>query len=266
MNKLKKYVFSAIVILIVSFSDEAESKSLEIDRRIGRAVEPWSNGTSLAQADTDTSDSDGGIQISRREADDANAVTGMGTGSKRLQSDPIGITDPVTGIRYGCFWNNCWRSCKYGEFTPGGWSRPSKFPTWDPVNKRFITTIWEEFCKNDKWCNSDLGPCLADASCSEAVKWGCYGWGTEPGRMVKGDDAPCPKFAGHYCDTKTERSFGCAHPEGRCWRSCDQEEEYCRKDGWCVVNSGECTHNHRCIVATVLKCYNTDKDPDQYDE
>jgi len=263
MNKLKKYVFSAIVILIVSFSDEAESKSkfLEIDRRIERAVEAWSNGTSLAQADTDTSDSDGGIQISRREADDANAVrgvvTGMGTGSNR-QATAGSITDPETGIRYGCSMkNNCWRSCKYGEFTPGGWSRPSKFPTWDPVNQKFVSTVWEEFCKNDEWCYSDLGVCEVDSSCSEAVKWGCYGWGTEPGRMTRmpGKFAPCPKFGAkyYYCDTKTERSFGCDNWIGYCWRSCNEGEKYCDKKGWdenknpwCIVNSGKCTYAHRC--------------------
>merc|ERR1740131_568543 len=47
----KRDVFLAIVILIISFSDEAESKSTVIDQRLERAVEAW-NGTSLVQAGT----------------------------------------------------------------------------------------------------------------------------------------------------------------------------------------------------------------------
>jgi len=258
MKKLKTNVFSAIVILINSFSDEAESKSLEMDRRLERAAEAWSNGTSLAQADTDTSDSDGGIEISRREADNADAVTGMVTGSKRQAyffQDLAQETDPETGINYGCYWSKCWRSCKKGEQDPSGYYK----------ERTIISTIgshtikeWHEFCQNDKWCYSDLGPCSANGGCQEAVKWGCYGTGREPGRMVKGDDAPCP-VRGQYCDTKTERSFGCDDHKTRCWRTCDEEEDYCFKRGYgvptCIVDSGDCSYDHRCIVATVLKCH-----------
>jgi len=250
MKKLKTYVFLAIVILVISFGDEAESKSLEIDQRLKRVAEAWSNGTSFAQADTDTSDSDGGIQISRREADNANAVTGTVTGSKRQAK-----TDPETGINYGCYLTYCWRSCKKGEQDPSGYyTKHTSISVVGSVTYK----KWHEFCKNDKWCYSDLGACSANGGCREAVKWGCYGTGREPGRMVKGDDAPCP-VRGQYCDTKTERSFGCDDYKTRCWRTCDEEEDYCFKQGYgvptCITNSGDCSYDHRCIVATVLKCH-----------
>merc|ERR1711970_1115579 len=90
MQKLKTYVFSAIVFLVILLSDEAESRTLEIDRRLERAVEEWRNGTSFAQADADTSDS----------------------GSNHQSID---YHFPDAGIKYGCYLSQCWRSCKKGE-------------------------------------------------------------------------------------------------------------------------------------------------------
>jgi len=73
--KLRTCVFSAIVILFISFRDEAESKpvelpqegevslkkEMEIVRRLRRDMAAWRRGTSLNQADhkdTDSSDTD----------------------------------------------------------------------------------------------------------------------------------------------------------------------------------------------------------------
>jgi len=223
MKKLRTYVFSAIVILI-SFGDEAESKSLEIDRRLERAVEAWRNGTSL-----DRADSDGGIYANIPHL---------------RQSLP----------EYGCYSSQCWRSCRRGEQDPSGYYKKKNPP--EPIE------TWHEFCQNDEWCYSDLGTCSTNAGCCEAPKWGCYGtgWGRPDGLrsgrvVIGGDDAPCPGFEGYYCDTKTERSFGCSDSLSRMWRSCDAGEdgESC-KDGYCYVNGGYCTYDIRSIVATVLDC------------
>jgi len=302
------YVFSAIVILIISSSDEAESKSMEIDRRLERAVEAWRNGTSLAQADT-------GNQISRLEADDADAVTSMKTGSDRQASSILNdadavtsiktgsdrrassisddanavtsmktgsdrqahsyensITDPETGIKYGCYLNECWRTCRKREQDPDGW--------WKKHSPPSSNYEWQTFCKNDHgpggWCYSDLGSCSYNSGCSEAVKWGCYGTGYGRdrgfvrGRVIMGarPSSPCyPHFQKYYCDKKSGKSFGCAGSSSLCWRSCDpgqEEPNYCwrreRKNGrrvggyWCHVNAGLCSTDNRCIVATALAC------------
>jgi len=212
MKQHKTHVFSAIVILIISFSDEAKSKSLEIDRRLERAVEAWRNGTSLAQADTDT-DTDG----SNRQA---------------------GVIDPKTGIKYGCYWSHCWRSCKKGE---------------QIIN----TGTQKDLCDHDDWCYSDLGRCTRASKCREAVKWGCYGTGTEPGRIV---ETGCPGFEGYLCDKETRISFGCDKGLSHCWRSCNSKKERnCNDkslDGqeYCHVHAGYCSWDKRCIIATVLKC------------
>jgi len=257
MEKFKTYVFSALVILIVSFSDEAESKSMEIDRRLERAVEKWRKGTSLAQAqDTDTSDTDGGIQISRREADNTNAVTG---------SNRQAVRDPETGIRYGCNYmayhgsSFCWRSCEKGVHFKEGKNGSQ-----------------EDLCvysdsRGYDWCYSDLGICSFSWGCQEAVKWGCYGTGSEPERHIPAfrERGWCPMGGGYLCDTETRRSFGCEITilwgTGRCWRSCDAEENLCnnyidseKKKGWCPVDAGICSYNGRCIVATALDCVRDD--------
>jgi len=281
MKKLKTYVFSAIVILIISFSDEAESKSMEIDRRLERAAEAWRNGTSLAQADKDTSDSDG-VQISRLEADDADAVTSTKTGSDRQafliphthiappEVDPYtnAITDPETGIHYGCYWNKCWRSCRKGEQNPDGW--------WKKVSGLSSNYEWQTFCDNNVWCYSDLGSCSYNSGCSEAVKWGCYGtgYGRDHGGLLRGrvimgarPSSPCyPHFQKYLCDKQSGHSFGCDADSSLCWRDCDPgQEENCwrreRKNGqrvgayFCHVDAGLCTLDARCIVATApLAC------------
>jgi len=269
MKKLKTYALSAIVILFISFSDEAESKSLEIDRRLERAVEAWRNGTTLTQVDTDTdtdtTDSDGGIQISRWEADNTNAVTGSNREAE--------VIDPKTGIKYGCYLNKCWRSCKKG-LQAGYWEAGM------PAGYYNYKDLCDHGDNGNHWCYSDLGSCSYASSCWEAVKWGCFGTGTEPGRMVTGDGAPCPGFKESYCDTETKRSFGCDSYATFCWRSCDYKEKNCNHKGhggygYCYVDAGHCsilfpdcnrfsdprcnphsTVNKRCIVATVLRCAN----------
>jgi len=275
MKKLKTYVFSAIVILIISFSDEAESKSMEIDRRLQRAAEAWRNGTSLTQADSD------GVQISRLQAGDANAVTSTKTGSDRQaqiphthiappEVDPYAnaITDPETGIHYGCYWNKCWRSCRKGEQDPDGW--------WKKVSGLSSNYEWQTFCDNEVWCYSDLGSCSYNSGCSQAVKWGCYGtgYGRDHGGLLRGrvimgarPSSPCyPHFQKYLCDKQSGHSFGCDADYSLCWRNCDPgQEENCwrreRKNGqrvgayFCHVDAGLCSVDHRCIVATApLAC------------
>jgi len=230
------YVFSAIVILTISFSDEAESKSMEIDRRLERAVEAWRNGTSLDRA--------GGIYANIRHL---RGIYANIPPLRQSADNPGPAVRAVPEVKYGCYLSYCWRSCKKGEQDPSGY---------------FKQKTWHEFCQNDEWCYSDLGTCSTNAGCSEAPKWGCYGtgWGRPDGLrsgrvVIGGDDAPCPGFEGYYCDTKTERSFGCSDSLSRMWRSCDAGEdgESC-KDGYCYVNGGYCTYDIRSIVATVLDC------------
>jgi len=252
MKNLKTYVFSAIVILIIPFSDESESKVLEIDRRLERNVEAWRNGTSLAQAD-----SDGGIQISRREADNADAITGSKRQAYFFQ-DLGPITDTETGIKYGCYWSKCWRSCREGEQDPSGY--------WKKHSLLSSNYEWKKFCQNDKWCYSDLGRCTLSQGCQEAVKWGCKGTGLGrgfygfDGRVVMGgDDTPCDTWKGYLCDTKTKRSFGCSDQMSTCWRSCDpQEDSNCWRDNpdpYCNVGGMLfCSLDRQCLIATVMDC------------
>jgi len=263
MKNLKTYVLSAIVILIVPFSDESESKALEIDRRLERNVEAWRDGTSLAQAD-----SDGGSQISRREADNANAITGSKRQAYFFQ-DLGPITDTETGIRYGCYWGKCWRSCTDGGqdgILEGYWKKHSLLSS---------NYEWKKFCPNDKWCYSDLGQCAVSQGCREAVKWGCRGtgygrglYGLAEGRVVLGgDDAPCPWFEGYLCDTVSKRSFGCDDQMSTCWRSCDPSEEEpdtCwpgpagvdGPDQYCSVGGHFFCYGKdaNCLIATVMDC------------
>jgi len=267
MKKLKSYVFSAIVILMISFSDKAESKSMEIDQRLERAVEAWRNGTSFAQADTDTdtdtSDSDdsdkdtdtSSSSDSNSDTEDSDTDTDTSSSSSS-DSDTEGsnrqaeVTDPKTGIKYGCYWSHCWRSCKKGE--------------------HILDNSGQDLCvyndNGNHWCYSDLGRCTYASGCQDAVKWGCYGTGGEPGRIVP---TGCP-FKGYPCDTKTKRSFGCSkigrYGNNRCWRSCDSKKEkskcphkgYCKNQcnpkGYCYVEAGACSFNERCVVATALEC------------
>jgi len=271
MKKLKTYVFSAIVILIISFSDEAESKSMVIDQRLERAVEAWRNGTSLAQADIDTSDSDAtnASTASDRQAVVSGGITDPSTGPDRQAVVSGGITHPETGIKYGCYWNKCWRSCREGEQDPDGW--------WKKMSPASSNYEWQKFCKNDQWCYSDLGSCSYNAHCVQAVKWGCYGTGYGRdegllrGRTIIGarPSSPCyPRFPKYYCDIPTGQSFGCTDSDSKCWRSCDPwKDSYCwrgRRYGtdkqpiiegmWCQVDAGFCSIDERCIIATVLVC------------
>jgi len=241
MKKLRTHVFSAIVILI-SFGDEAESKSLEIDRRLERAVEAWRNGTSL-----DRADSDRGIYANIRHL---RGIYANIPPLRQSADNPGPAVRAVPVVKYGCYWSYCWRSCKKGEQDPSGY---------------FKQKTWHEFCQNDEWCYSDLGTCSTDAGCYEAPKWGCYGTGyngLDDGRVViGGDDAPCPGFKGYYCDTKTGRSFGCSDGYSRMWRSCDSGKDSHCKDGYCFVDGGLCTYDIRSIVATVLACTSPPRAP-----
>jgi len=270
--KLRTCVFSAIlVILIISFGDDAESKSLEIDRRLERAAEARRNGTSLARADSDRMYANkrhplGGIYANTRHplggryANIRHPFGGIYANIPPLRQSTPSTDDPgpavvaVPFIQYGCYWSKCWRSCKKGAQNPSGYFKKKN--------------VWHEFCQNDKWCYSDLGVCSHDAGCYEAPKWGCYGTGfngLDDGQVViGGDDAPCPGMEGYYCDTKTGRSFGCGDDNGLSWRSCDpSKDSYCKEwddflagsqGFYCYVDAGHCSTDIRSIVATVLEC------------
>merc|ERR1711970_85654 len=68
---------------------------------------------------------EGGIQSSRWNAEDAEAVTGP---NRRAAA-----YDAETGLKYGCHLTYCWRSCKKGEQIVKG----------------------KDLCSNNKWCYSD---------------------------------------------------------------------------------------------------------------
>jgi len=270
--KSKTYVFSAIVMLIISFSDKAESKSMEIDRRLERAVEAWRNGPSHAQADTDTDtdtsdsdDSDTDTDTSSSSSSDSDTSSSSSSDSDTSSSSDSNsdsdtdtdtssssssdsdtdssnrqaeVIDSKTGIKYGCYWSNCWRSCQKGEHIVDN----------------------KDLCEKDEWCYSDLGLCAVASGCREAVKWGCYGNGTESGRIVQ-NGCNGERSNRYHCDTATKKSFGCS-VWSVCWRSCDSaKEKNCGKHkahgyGWCYVDAGACSFDKRCIVATVLDCLN----------
>jgi len=171
----------------------------------------------------------GGIQSWLREADNSNAAT---------ESNQAGY-DAKTGRKYGCYLSHCWRSCKKGEQFVNG----------------------KDLCENDEWCYGDLGRCSQSWGCRDAPGLQCYGYGYEPGhfKIGKSPDTPCPAaFDKYYCDTVTERSFGCSDSEHLCWRSCHEKEKNCRgrgKESWCyVTRASGCSKDNRCIVATQLPC------------
>jgi len=217
MEKLRTYVFSAIVILIISFGDEAESKLMEIDRRLKRAVEAWRNGTSLTRADSYLKSK---CQRTKFEAESGGVI---GTFIPSCESDGTysptqfwgstgyswcaladGTEVPGTRTRPGVARNtdcSIYREprgiyaniphlrqstpstvVKYGCFWSRCW-RSCKKGEQDPSgyfkkkNPPEPIETWHEFCQNDEWCYSDLGTCSTDARCKEAPKWGCYGTG-----------------------------------------------------------------------------------------
>merc|ERR1712121_388110 len=185
--------------------------------------------------DTDTSDSDD----SDTDTDTSSSSSSdSDTEGSNRQAE---VTDPKTGIKYGCYWSHCWRSCTKGDLC-----------------------VYND--NGNHWCYSDLGTCTTAWGCRDAVKWGCYGTGREPGRIVP---TGCP-FKGYPCDSKTKRSFGCnksgKYDNNRCWRSCTSKKEeskcphkgYCKHKcnykGYCFVDAGACSFDERCIVATALEC------------
>merc|ERR1711970_1535382 len=69
--------------------------------------------TDDSDTDTDTSSSSSSDPSSSSSSDSSSSSSSdSDTESSNRQAEVI---DSKTGIKYGCYWSNCWRSCKKGE-------------------------------------------------------------------------------------------------------------------------------------------------------